>query len=860
MRRLRLEQAILQDKTGVALAGAKAMYANDPVMFIHDCVWMYEPRNANKREPTLIPAVPFPRQREFIEWLHERFSTGQAGPVEKSRDSGATWIAASFAVWIWLFHPGASVGFGSRKEILVDRKGDMNSIFEKVRMIIRKLPSYLRPAGFAESEHMNFMRILNPENECSIIGEAGDNIGRGGRTAIYFIDEAQPLDAKVLTPEGWHLIGEIAVGDTVCGPDGTDRMVVGINDCGDHAIYRIGFSDGTFVECTENHIWAVDAVIGTRHRKLLRTREMLSDFKYESPGGQIQYRYRVPLCEPVEFCAAGPLPLDPYLCGALIGDGSYANGTVRITTADLEIIESFHRLLPLTVRVGKHDGRYAYNLVSAGEGRGRAKGGGYKQNQMRLLLDESGLEPTTGPHKKIPELYKKASRGDRLALLQGLMDTDGYCSGFGGASFHTSSSALADDVQFVVRSLGGMCWHTVKSDARGHLDQHCIQVSMPDGVNPFRLKRKAEAYNKRRGRPLSRAIVSITKTEPRTARCISVDAEDGLYITDNFTVTHNSAFLEHPELVDAGLTATTDCRVDISTPNVGSVFDAWCAATTPPDKFIFDLSDAPWHTPEWCKKKKNELEIKGLGHLYRREYLRDAAAGLAGQLISSEWVESAIGAADKLKIKISGKKVGSLDVADGGSDASAFTGRHGISLEFLQSRPEILADESGAWAYREAMMRGLAELRYDSIGVGSGAAAALRDKKGIKIVGWAGSDAVINPDTIYEGNRTHGDMFLNRKAQAWWMLRDRFILTHRCVTLGHIPDDVSADDLISISPDLPEIRELKTELTQVTYKDTQAGKVQINKAPDGQKSPNRADSVVINFSLPAPEIQFGLIG
>lgn len=857
MRRLRLEQAILKDKTGDALAGAKALYGANPVVFINDCVWMYEPRNANKGDPTRIPAVPFPRQAEFIDWIYDRFRQGASGPVEKSRDSGATWIASAFAVWVWLFQPGASVGFGSRKEILVDRKGDMSSIFEKIRMIIRQLPPYLLPAGFNPSDHLNYMRILNPENDSSIIGEAGDNIGRGGRTALYFIDEAQPLDANVLTPEGWRRMGEIAVGDTVCGPDGTDRTVVGINDCGDHAIYRIGFSDGTFVECTENHIWAVDAVIGTRHRKLLRTREMLSDFKYESPGGQIQYRYRVPLCEPVEFCAASTLPLDPYLCGALIGDGSYANGTVRITTADAEIIESFRRLLPPTVRVGKHDGRYTYNLVSAGEGRGRAKGGGYKQNQMRLLLDESGLEPATGPHKKIPGLYKKASRVDRLALLQGLMDTDGYCSGFGGASFHTSSPALADDFKFVVRSLGGMCWHTVKSDARGHLDQHRIQVSMPDGVNPFRLKRKAEAYNKRRGRPLSRAIVSITKTEPRTARCISVDAEDGLYITDNFTVTHNSAFLERPELVDAGLTATTDCRIDISTPNVGSVFDAWCAATSPPEKFIFDISDAPWHTEAWRKQKKAELELKGLGHIYRREYLRDAAAGLAGQLISSEWVEAAIGAADKLGIKIAGAKIAGLDVADGGSDASALAGRHGIELNFLQSRPEILADEAGSWGYREAMRLGCEEIRYDSIGVGAGAAAALRDKKGIKIVAWAGSDAVVAPDAKYEGTRTNADMFLNLKAQAWWGLRDRFLATYRAVTRGTLPENI--DDLISIDPNLPELRELKTELTQVTYKDTNAGKVQVNKAGDGQKSPNRADAVVIAFGPTKPGVRFHLL-
>lgn len=498
----------MSDKTGQMLAGAKALYKASPVTFVRDCVWMYEPRNANKGDPTRIPAVPFPRQQEFIEWIHDRFLQRKSGPVEKSRDSGATWIASAFAVWIWLFFPGTSVGFGSRKEILVDRNGDMSSIFEKVRSIIRSLPSYLKPYGFSEKTHLNYMRILNPENDATIIGEAGDNIGRGGRTSLFFVDEA--------------------------------------------------------------------------------------------------------------------------------------------------------------------------------------------------------------------------------------------------------------------------------------------------------------------------------------------------------------AFLERPELVDAGLTATTDCRIDISTPNVGSVFDAWCAKTTSPDKFIFDIADAPWHTETWRAQKKAELDLKGLGHIYRREYLRDAAAGLAGQLIASDWVEASIGAAEKLGIVPSGVRRAALDVADGGADASALAQSHGIELQYLQSRPGLLADASGAWAYREAMDRNCEELRYDSIGVGAGAAATLRDKKGIKIVGWAGSDEVLFKDQRYANtNRTHGDMFLNRKAQSWWLLRDRFIATYRAVVEGRMPE--SMDDLISIPPDLPELRELKTELTQVTYKDTNAGKVQINKSPDGQKSPNRADATVICFAPSGPSVRTHLI-
>jgi phage terminase large subunit len=119
-RRLKLEHKLTADRT--LLEGALLQYAQSPVDFISDCVYIYEPRNANTGEPVMLPVVLFPRQREFIARLHNHFTTKTSAPVEKSRDSGATWMSCAFAVWVWLFHPGSTVGFGSRKEILVDRR------------------------------------------------------------------------------------------------------------------------------------------------------------------------------------------------------------------------------------------------------------------------------------------------------------------------------------------------------------------------------------------------------------------------------------------------------------------------------------------------------------------------------------------------------------------------------------------------------------------------------------------------------------------------------------------------------------------------------------------------------------------
>lgn len=498
-----------------AVAGAaKLLYASDPSIFVNDCVFVYEPRNASQKLPTKIPTVPFPRQADFLRWLKTMYEIKESGPVEKSRDSGATWMAAAFAVWVWLFFPGAVVGFGSRKEQLVDRLGDMNAIFPKIRVIIDNLPPWLMPKGYDPRKHSSYMRIVNPENEAVIIGEAGDNIGRGGRSSIYFVDE--------------------------------------------------------------------------------------------------------------------------------------------------------------------------------------------------------------------------------------------------------------------------------------------------------------------------------------------------------------SAFLERPEMIDAALTANTDVRIDISSPRVGTVFDTWCSTAktvtietpegpkTIPTKFIFDVHDAPWHTREWIAKKQSELEGKGLGHIFRREYLRDATAGISGQLINSMWIEAAVGAAQKLGIKPTGKRTAALDVADGGRDRNSLAMRHGIELFYQVSRPDLLADGAGNWSYFEAMNADCSSLRYESTGVGAGAAAALRGKKILKVSGWSPSGGVVTPTKKYEGNRTHEDMFANARAQAWWLLRDRFIKTYQLVAEGKL--GINPDDIISLDPDLPELRELKSELAQVVYEHNNAGKVLIDKQPDDKPSPNRADSVMIAYAPEKPGV------
>lgn len=176
------------------LEGLKAHYKENPADFISDWGTTSDPRNAEVGRPVDVPFLLFPKQREYIEWLYTQWKAREDGVTEKSRDAGVSWLCCAFGAWMWLFYPQTVVGFGSRKEEYVDTLGDPKSLFWKIRAFLNGLPKEFRPDGYNEREHAPFMRILNPENGASIVGEAGDNIGRGNRTSIYFKDESAFYD------------------------------------------------------------------------------------------------------------------------------------------------------------------------------------------------------------------------------------------------------------------------------------------------------------------------------------------------------------------------------------------------------------------------------------------------------------------------------------------------------------------------------------------------------------------------------------------------------------------------------------------------------------------------------------------
>lgn len=152
--------------------------------------WTYDPRNPAKDLPAYIPFDLYPAQAELIDWALDLMRQQKNGATPKSRGTGATWTFCALSNHHFLFRDGISITWGSRKEELVDEIGDPDSIFEKLRILLRRLPDWMLPRGFNFDDHSHHKKLVNPDNGSTITGEQGRNMGRGGRSSLYIRDEA----------------------------------------------------------------------------------------------------------------------------------------------------------------------------------------------------------------------------------------------------------------------------------------------------------------------------------------------------------------------------------------------------------------------------------------------------------------------------------------------------------------------------------------------------------------------------------------------------------------------------------------------------------------------------------------------
>ena len=356
-----------------------------------------------------------------------------------------------------------------------------------------KLSDYIKPHPGPQTEALKLI------GKGKIVFYGGS---RGGGKSLYINDLA-------LTDSGWKKAGEITFDDKLATIDGTYTTITGIYPQKDRPIYEIVFQDGQTVRADAEHNWLVKS---SKHGK--RDGWVVRQTTELSPGA-----YTIPTIEKPAPGGdySGP---DPYWVGYMLGNGTLTGTNQAIYTDEDEIVD-------LLRAEGWHCYRYSYSTCYRME-----KGG---KEYVKYLGKVSG------DMKHIPEEMLLANPEVRLALLQGLMDSDGTCDKQGRASFCTTNENLRDGVVYLARSLGGRSnWHRVDkvTDRGGRGYYYDVSVSYGEKFIPFRLTRKRERCIKQK--LYNVGIKSITRIENADAVCFSVEHPSHLFIANDFVVTHNS--------------------------------------------------------------------------------------------------------------------------------------------------------------------------------------------------------------------------------------------------------------------------------------------------------------------------------
>jgi phosphate starvation-inducible PhoH-like protein len=462
-----------------AIAGALDRHES-PSSILEDVVW---------RHRGLKVAPKTVNQKRYVDAIRRSTITVGVGPA----GTGKSFLAVAMAVAalsrrevnrIVLTRPAVEAG-----ERLGFLPGD----------IAAKVDPYLRPLFDALYDMLEPEKV-NQHLERGVIEVAPLAFMRG---------RAQPIDREVLTPTGFQTIGSLRVGDLVIGSDGRPTPVLGVYPQGRREVFRVQAQDGSSTLACAEHLWFVTTPDDRSHGRdgrVVQTQDMIGRLRRHH-----QHRYELPLVAPVEL-EEREVPIDPYALGLLLGGGCITTSTTpSFSTGDPELAEALE------------DGH---------------RGGVIVANPVTAALRELRLAGTRSSTKFVPERYLYNGRDVRLALLQGLLDTDGgpvTQKGRGSRiQYSTCSDQLADDVVFLVRSLGGVAYRHTGADA------FILDIRLPAGLEPFRLRRKRELYKEHGGGRPMRFVESIESVGEAETVCIQVAAQDSLYVTDDFILTHNT--------------------------------------------------------------------------------------------------------------------------------------------------------------------------------------------------------------------------------------------------------------------------------------------------------------------------------
>ena len=344
---------------------------------------------------------------------------------------------------------------------------------------------------------------------------AGHGVGKG-----------LAVEEPVLTPHGWRPIGEVSVGDLVASVDGTWTPVVGVFPQGVRPRYRVTLDDGSSVVTDDQHLWLTTTRSERKHGRPGRVRSTpeIAETLTFANGPREGLNHCLPALAAVQHPRAA-VPVDPYVLGVWLGDGS-KSGRVATNASDVDIVAACG-----AGRVAVDRGTATFSSPGLVAG-------------LRVL----GLHGLGSHERFVPRCYLHASVSQRVALLQGLLDTDGTVGRNNAVTFDTSSVALADGVAELVRSLGGVARRSGRQGRyRGEAKRwsYRVYVALPADIAPFRCARKAGAYrpafgDRNRDRTLRRFVKSVERIEDGETVCIAVAHPSKLYVTRDHIVTHNT--------------------------------------------------------------------------------------------------------------------------------------------------------------------------------------------------------------------------------------------------------------------------------------------------------------------------------
>ena len=341
----------------------------------------------------------------------------------------------------------------------------------------------------------------------------------------------QPHSEIIMTPNGINTMGSINIGDDVLTPTGKAKVLEKYPQ-GKCDVYELILKDGRKIKCGLEHLWEI--IDNRNNKRIVDTKFFLDKKLKRGIVGKLAYSYHIKQTKEVSYNNDEKLPINPYLLGLLIGDGSLGRSTCGFSTADLELITYIKEILGSDYSVKKSKGNdYGY-VISYNKIR--------NINPLMDNLKTLGLR-TNAIHKFIPEIYKYASVEDRYELVKGLMDSDGSIWKNGSCNFVNTSEQLINDLQFVLRSLG----IRVKKSKCKNLEYNTFSVNqawvliITTDKQIFKLKRKADKIKQRQYNIDKVAIVDVKKLDyQEESSCILIDSKDHLYLTKDFVITHNS--------------------------------------------------------------------------------------------------------------------------------------------------------------------------------------------------------------------------------------------------------------------------------------------------------------------------------